>query len=78
MSNSESKSLLYSGTYISIIHLKEMLEERNIIPFIENDKASGITAGFGGGTDSTIRLYVLQNELNNAQLILEEFKNQMR
>lgn len=76
MSESNPKTLLYSGTYISVIHLKEMLEADHIIPLIEDDKASGIAAGFGGGTDSTVRLFVAESDFEKANSVLKAFEQE--
>lgn len=75
MSESNPKTLLFSGDFISVIHLKEMLEEESIVPLIENDKAAGITAGFGGGTDTTVRLFVAESDFEKAQIVMNQIEH---
>lgn len=75
MQESNPKTLIYSGTSISVIRLKEILEESGIHSLVEDDKAFGLSAGFGGGTDSTIRLFVAESNLAKATAIVEGFTN---
>ena len=57
--------------------LKGLLEEAGIEGIVQNEFQSGITAGFGGGTISTVRLKVHEDDLEKAKPVVEDFiKNQ--
>jgi hypothetical protein len=64
---------IYTGTEISVISLKNKLEESGISPLIRNDYKSGMAAGILAGTPSTIDLYVQQSDLQIAEPIIKEF-----
>ena len=64
---------IFSGREVSVIILKGKLEEQGISSIIQNDYQSGITAGFMGGTTSSIELYIQESDLNNAEPIINEF-----
>lgn len=64
---------VYTGTDITVNLLKEELEEAGISAMIQNDFNSGISAGFAGGTLSTIDLFIQESDLMKAQSIISEF-----
>ena len=64
---------VYSGTQVQVIILKGLLEESNIHGIIQNDFQSGIAAGFGSGTFSTIRLKIDESDIEKAGPIIKEF-----
>lgn len=64
---------VYSGNEIQVILLKSLLEEINIEGIVQNDFQSGIAAGFGSGTTSTIRLKIHESDIEKARPIIEEF-----
>ncbi len=67
---------IYSGDEISVIHLKGELESADIQCLIRSDYESGLSAGFMGGTPTTYELFVLETDVEAAQIILQEFLNQ--
>ena len=68
---------VYSGSEVRVIMLKGLLEEAGIEGIVQNEFQSGITAGFGGGTISTVRLKVHEDDLEKAKPVVEDFiKNQ--
>ncbi|MGV8137891.1 MAG: DUF2007 domain-containing protein [Mangrovibacterium sp.] len=69
---------VYSGTEITINLLKEILEESGIPAFIQNDFNSGVTAGFGGGTTSTIDLFIDETDLQKAGPIITDFSTRQK
>ena len=73
MSNTQNFINVYSGTEIQVIMVRGLLENINIEALIQNDFQSGITAGFGGGTFSTVRLNIKESDLEKARPIIEEF-----
>ena len=64
---------VFSGTEVQVIILKGLLESINVPASVQNDFQSGISAGFGGGTASTIRLNILESDLEKAKPVLKEF-----
>ena len=66
---------IYSGSEVEVLMLKGLLEGLDIEGMIQNDYQSGIIAGFGGGTISTVRLKIHETDLEKAQTIITEFKN---
>ena len=64
---------VYTGTEITVILLKGRLEEIGISAIIQNDYKSGINAGFVGGVQSAIDLYIQQFDYKKAEPIISEF-----
>ena len=73
MSDTQKFINVYSGTEVQVIILKGLLENINIEGIIQNDFRSGIVAGFGSGTVSTVRLKIHKLDLEKARPIMEEF-----
>lgn len=69
----ESSTLLYSGPEISVMILKEIMEDHQIPCIIKNNFQSGAMAGFYGGPMGVIDLYIESKNLVRAQSLLEEF-----
>jgi len=74
MKNREDLIRVYTGSEISVIHLKEELEECGIDVLTQNDFQSGISAGFVGGVPSSIDIYIKKTDLERAEPIIEDFK----
>ena len=53
---------IYSGPEVAVVLLKEILEDHGIGCSIKNIFQSGLTAGFYGGSPSTIDLYIQKIE----------------
>lgn len=64
---------VFSGTEVQVIILQGQLESINVKSAVQNDFQSGISAGFGGGTASTVRLSILESDLEKAKPIIKEF-----
>ena len=64
---------IYSGSEVQVIILQGLLKNINIEGIIQNDFQSGIVAGFGSGTVSTVRLKIHESDLEKARSIIEEF-----
>ena len=73
MSDTQTFVNVYSGTEIQVILLKGLLENINIEGLIQNNFQSGNIAGFGGGTTSSVRLKILESDLEKARPIIDEF-----
>ena len=73
MANHTEFVTVFSGSEIEVIMLKGLLEGLDIEGIIQNDYQSGIIAGFGGGTISTVRLKIHESDLEKAQSIITDF-----
>lgn len=75
MANHTEFVTVFSGSEIEVLMLKGLLEGLDIEGIIQNDYQSGIIAGFGGGTISTVRLKIHESDLEKAQSIITDFTN---
>jgi hypothetical protein len=73
MKNRDDLIRVYTGTEISVIHLKEELEEGGIDVLMQNDFQSGMSADFVGGVPSSIDIYIKKTDLEKAEPIIEDF-----
>ncbi len=72
MENEEKIVLVYTGDIVTIEHIKNELEAKDIYPVVENGYQEGLDAGVIGGTPSTIHLYVLESEVAGALEIIND------
>jgi len=73
MQNGNDLIRVYTGTEVSVIHLKEELEEGGIDVLLQNDFQSGISAGFVGGVPSAIDVYIKESDMEKAEPIIADF-----
>ena len=66
---------IYTGTEVTVIILKGILEEIGIQSMIQNDYKSGIEVGFVGGVQSAIDLYIQKSDYEKAEPIIKDFIN---
>lgn len=73
--NEKSKLIrVYSGSEMTINLLRDELEKSGISTLIQNDFNSGISAGFSGGTPTSIDLFVQEEDLEIATPIISDFE----
>ena len=72
MENNEKIVRVYTGDLITIEHIKNELEAKDIYPIVENGYQEGLDAGIIAGTPSTIHLYVLESEVEIALEIIND------
>jgi hypothetical protein len=77
MANNSQFITVFSGSEVEVLMLKGLLEGLNIEGIIQNDYQSGIIAGFGGGTISTVRLKIHETDLEKAQSVITDFTNSL-
>ena len=77
MVNNTQFITVFSGSEVEVLMLKGLLEGLNIEGIIQNDYQSGIIAGFGGGTISTVRLKIHETDLEKAQSVITDFTNSL-
>ena len=62
---------LYTGGDVAISRIKQELEDRGIYCLVKDGFKQGISVGFVGGTPSTIDLFVLEDNLEEAMEIVK-------
>ena len=77
MANNTEFVTVFSGSEVEVLMLKGLLEGIDIEGIIQNDYQSGIIAGFGGGTISTVRLKIHETDLEKAQSVITDFTNSL-
>jgi hypothetical protein len=64
---------VYTGTEVTVILLKGLLEEIGVTSVIQNNYRSGVEVGFVGGVQSAIDLFIQQSDLEKAEPIIRDF-----
>ena len=70
MENEEKIVLVYTGDLVTIEHIKNELEAKDITTVVKDGYQEGLDAGFVGGTPSSINLFVLESDVKNALEII--------
>jgi hypothetical protein len=70
---------VFTGTEVSAILLKGLLEGIGVSSIIRNDFKSGIDSGFVGGVSSAIDLLIQQSDFEKSEPIIRDFnaRNQL-
>lgn len=76
MSHSEYTKI-YEGNFILVNRIKAALEAVGIIPVIKDESESGRLAGFGTTIQDFQEVFVNNNEIDQAQTIVESVKSEM-
>jgi hypothetical protein len=69
---------IYSGTEVTVILLKGRLEEIGINSTVKNGYKSGIEAGFVGGVQSAVDLFIQLSDFERAEPIIRDFISKNR
>ena len=64
---------VYTGTEVTVILLKGLLEEIGVTSTIQNNYKSGIEVGFVGGVQSAIDLFIQQSDFEKAEPLIRDF-----
>ena len=64
---------VFSGTEVSVILLKGLLEDIGVISTMRNDYRLGIEVGFVGGVQSSVDLFVQESDFQKAEPVIREF-----
>jgi hypothetical protein len=64
---------VYTGTEVTVILLKGLLEEIEVTSTIQNNYKSGIEVGFVGGVVSAIDLFIQQSDFEKAEPLIRDF-----
>jgi Putative prokaryotic signal transducing protein len=69
---------IYSGTEVTVILLKGRIEEIGINSTVKNDYKSGVEAGFVGGVQSAVDLFIQLSDFERAEPIIRDFISKNR
>ena len=74
----EESSILkiYTGSEISAILLKGILENNGIGVIMKNEFQQGLNAGFGAGIPSTVDLFIQDNDIEKATILIKKFSKE--
>lgn len=64
---------IYTGTEVTVILLKGLLEEIGITSTIQNTYKSGVEVGFIGGVKSAVDLFIQQSDFEKAEPLIRDF-----
>jgi hypothetical protein len=64
---------VYTGTELTVLLLKDLLEDIGVTSTIQNNYKSGIEVGFVGGVQSAIDLFIQQSDFETAELLIRDF-----
>lgn len=73
MSDNNELIKVFTGSEIAVNLLKSKLEDIGVHGIIKNGFQSGIIAGFGGGTSSSVDFFIQVKDQEKADEILHEF-----
>ncbi len=68
---------IYTGNFIVVQLIKQRLEDIGINPIIKDETESGRLAGFGASLPGMPEIYVHENELDKAVIIVESVRSEM-
>ena len=75
MKKEEKTIRIFTGSSIEAQPLLGALHEAAIHPIIKDDHQSGILSGFATGIPGQIRVYIRREELERAQVIIDNYTN---
>ncbi|MDY2587612.1 putative signal transducing protein [Winogradskyella aquimaris] len=75
--NTSEYSKIYEGNFILINRIKSELENNGIVPIIKDEGESQRLAGYGSLNQGFQEVYVHNDELEKATVILEQIKTEM-
>jgi len=64
---------VYTGTEVTVLLLKDLLEDLGVTSTIQNNYKSGIEVGFVGGVQSAIDLFIQQSDFETAEPLIRDF-----
>ena len=74
MENAQKFIKIFTGNAISILSLRNALEEQNIVAVVKDDSESARLAGFGMVAPGLQEMFVHEDELDQAIKIIESLK----
>lgn len=73
MEDKQEHIRFFTGSLIEIQRLQIDLDEHHILSMVKNNFESGLRAGFYGGSPQLVELFIFKQDLDRAQVILEDF-----
>jgi hypothetical protein len=67
----------FTGSLIEIQRLQLDLDDHKIPSLVKNNFQSGLRSGFYGGSPNQVELFIYEEDLEKATLILKEFEEQL-
>ncbi|MDH5413531.1 MAG: DUF2007 domain-containing protein [Flavobacteriaceae bacterium] len=67
----------FTGSLIEIQRLQLDLDDQQIPSLVKNNFQSGLRSGFYGGSPNQVELFIYEEDLEKATLILKEFEEQL-
>jgi hypothetical protein len=64
---------IYTGTEVTVLLLKDLLEDMGVKSIVQNNYKSGVEVGFVGGVQSAIDLFIQQSDFENAETLIRDF-----
>ena len=64
---------VYTGTEMTVLLLKDLLEDIGVTSTIQNNYKSGIEIGFVGGVQSSVDLFIQQPDFETAEPLIRDF-----
>jgi hypothetical protein len=64
---------VYTGTEVTVLLLKDLLEDIGVTSTIQNNYKSGVEVGFVGGVQSSIDLFIQQSDFIIAEPLIRDF-----
>jgi hypothetical protein len=64
---------VYTGTEMTVLLLKDLLEDIGVTSIIQNNYKLGIEVGFVGGVQSAVDLFIQQSEFAAAEPLIRDF-----
>lgn len=64
---------VYTGTELTVLLLKDLLEDIGVTSTIQNNYKSGVEVGFVGGVQSAIDLFIQQSDFEIAEPLIRDF-----
>lgn len=74
MENTRKFIKIFTGNAISVLSLRNALEEQNIVAVVKDDSESARLAGFGMVAPGLQEMFVHEDELDQAIKIIESLK----
>ena len=78
MSITKALTKVYTGSQITVSLVKELLEDNGVPSMVQDRYQSGIAAGFYAGSPGDIELYVNDNNVEKAALLITDFNNKLK
>ena len=63
---------IYTGSFINVQYLQQLLKDRKISSVTRDDFESGLRGGFGGGLPNQVQLFVEKKDVLMSKALIEK------